>query len=79
MATQRFPVTIHPIHQRCVHSGPLVLGAGFLKPFTTKALGEAISESIKRYEQAEDKTEFCDPDVPITLYLNGKRQTSILS
>lgn len=45
----------------------------FFKPFTTKALGEAISESIKRYEQAEDKTEFCDPDVPITLLLNGKR------
>lgn len=45
----------------------------FLKPYTTRNLGEAITESMRRYEQAENKEDFCNPDVPITLLLNGKR------
>lgn len=45
----------------------------FFQPFTTKALGEAINESIQKYEQAEDKDEQCNPNVPITLLINGKK------
>ena len=32
IATRRLPLAGQPVHQRCVHSGPLVLGAAPLKP-----------------------------------------------
>jgi hypothetical protein len=32
IATRRVPLAGQPVHQRCVHSGPLVLGAAPLKP-----------------------------------------------
>ena len=32
IATRRVPLAGQPVHQRCVHSGPLVLGAASLKP-----------------------------------------------
>ncbi len=32
MATRRVPLAGQPVHQRSVHSGPLVLGAAPLKP-----------------------------------------------
>jgi hypothetical protein len=41
--------------------------------FTSKALWEAIGESCVKYEQAEDKSEMCNPDVPITIMIEGKK------
>lgn len=45
----------------------------FFQKFTTKALWEAMGESIEKYKQAEDKDEQCNPDVPITILINGKK------
>lgn len=45
----------------------------FFQKFTTKGLWEAMGESITKYEEAEDKDEQCNPDVPITILINGKK------
>ena len=47
-------------------------------PFTTRQLYEAIQKSIHKYEQAEDKDEQCNPDVPI-LIMVGKNKYHVLS
>lgn len=45
----------------------------FFKPQSTKNIADAINRSIKSYEQAEDKDDFCNPDVPLLILINGKR------
>ncbi len=43
------PLAWQPIHQRCVHSGPLVLGAGFLKSAApTEDRDQTVSRRFKR-------------------------------
>lgn len=49
-----------------------------LLPFTTRQLANALNQSIKKYEEAEDKDEQCNPDVPI-LILVGKNKYRVLS
>lgn len=51
---------------------------GFFKPFTTRQLGKAINESIQKFEDAEDKDEFCDPEAPILIKI-GKNRYNVLS
>ena len=34
---------------------------------------EALKSMIERYEEAEDKEEFCNPDAPLLINVNGKR------
>src|SRR6218665_3441975 len=42
------PLAWQPIHQRCVHSGPLVLGAGFLKSAApTEDRDQTVSRRFK--------------------------------
>ena len=41
--------------------------------FTTQALHEAMGESIQKYEEAEDKDEQCNPEVPLTILIEGKK------
>src|SRR5450830_331341 len=42
------PLGVQPIHQRCVHSGPLVLGAGFLKSAApTEDRDQTVSRRFK--------------------------------
>lgn len=41
--------------------------------FTTQALHEAMGESIQKYEEAEDKDEQCNPEVPLTIVIEGKK------
>src|SRR5262245_40736475 len=42
------PLACQPIHQRCVHSGPLVLGAGFLKSAApTEDRDQTVSRRFK--------------------------------
>ena len=50
----------------------------FFLPFTTRQLAAAINKSIQKYEDAEDKDEQCNPDVPI-LILIGKNKYHVLS
>lgn len=50
----------------------------FFLPFTTRQLAKALNESIQKYEEAEDKDEQCNPDVPI-LILVGKNRYNVLS
>ena len=45
----------------------------FFQPFTTKALGEAINESIEKWNEALNKEDQCNPNVPITILINGKK------
>jgi len=45
----------------------------FFQKFTTKALYEAMGESIQKYESSEDKDEQCNPDVPLTIMVDGKK------
>ena len=45
----------------------------FFKPQTTKHIHQAMSRSIQMYEQAEDKEEQCNPNVPLLILLNGKK------
>ena len=45
----------------------------FFQKFTTKALHEAMGESIEKYNKAEDKDEQCNPDAPITIMIEGKK------
>jgi hypothetical protein len=45
----------------------------FFKPQSTKNIANAINRSIKFYEQAEDKSDFCNPDVPLLILINGKK------
>ena len=42
------PLAWQPVHQRCVHSGPLVLGAGFLKSAApTEDRDQTVSRRFK--------------------------------
>lgn len=41
--------------------------------FTTQALHDAMGESIQKYEEAEDKDEQCNPEVPLTIVIEGKK------
>jgi hypothetical protein len=45
----------------------------FFQKFTTKSLWEAMGESCVKYAEAEDKSEMCNPDVPLTIMVNGKK------
>lgn len=45
----------------------------FFQKFTTKSLWEAMGESCVKYAEAEDKSEMCNPDVPIIIMVNGKK------
>lgn len=47
-------------------------------PFTTRQLYESLKTSIQKYEQADDKDEQCNPDVPI-LIMVGKNRCHVLS
>lgn len=50
----------------------------FFKPFTTRQLQEALQTSIRKYEQAQEKDDQCDPDVPILIKV-GKNRYNVLS
>ena len=41
--------------------------------FTTRQVFDALSESIEKYEAAEDKDDQCNPDVPLLINIDGKR------
>lgn len=41
--------------------------------FTTRQVCKAMADSMVKYDNAEDKDEFCDPDVPLTIIINGKK------
>src|SRR6218665_3488256 len=42
------PLALQPVHQKCVHSGPLVLGAGFLKSAApTEDRDQTVSRRFK--------------------------------
>lgn len=45
----------------------------FLLPFTTRQICKAMSESMVKYDYADDKDEFCNPDVPLVVILKNKR------
>jgi hypothetical protein len=45
----------------------------FFKPQSTKNIAIAMLRSIKSYENAEDKDDFCNPDAPLLILINGKR------
>ena len=45
----------------------------FFKPQSTKHIAEAMNRSIKSYEQAENKDDFCNPEKPLLILINGKR------
>ncbi len=46
-----------PVHQRCVHSGPLVLGAGFLKSAApTEDRDQTVSRRFKPNQHEEEET-----------------------
>ena len=45
----------------------------FFKPQSTRNLANAINRSIKSYEEAQDKDDHCNPDVPLLILINGKR------
>lgn len=45
----------------------------FFKPQSTKHIHQAMGKTIEMYEQAEDKSEQCNPDVPLLILLNGKK------
>lgn len=50
----------------------------FFRPFTTRQLAKALNESIRKYEDAEDKEDQCDPEVPL-LIIVGKNRYNVLS
>lgn len=45
----------------------------FFRPQSTKHVAEALNRSIQAYKQAEDKDEFCNPDAPLLILINGKK------
>lgn len=51
---------------------------GFFKPFTTRRLADALNLSIVKFEEAQDKDDQCNPDVPILIKI-GKNRYNVLS
>ena len=45
----------------------------FFKKFSTASLCKAMSESIAKYEMANDKDDQCNPDAPLLIMINGKK------
>lgn len=45
----------------------------FLLHFTTRQVCKAIAESMVKYDNAPNKDDFCNPDVPIVVKLKKKR------
>jgi len=45
----------------------------FLLPFTTRQVCKAIADSMVKYDNAPDKDDFCNPDVPLVVRLKNKR------
>ena len=50
----------------------------FFRPFTTRQLAKALNDSIRKYEDAEDKEDQCDPEVPLLIMI-GKNRYNVLS
>ena len=41
--------------------------------FKTRDLYDAIGESIDKYNKSDDKDEQCNPNVPLTIFIEGKK------
>ena len=45
----------------------------FLLPFTTRQVCKAMAESMVKYDNAQDKDDFCNPDVALVVKLKNKK------
>jgi len=45
----------------------------FLLPFTTRQVCKAMADSMVKYDNAQDKDDFCNPDVPLVVKLKNKK------
>jgi hypothetical protein len=45
----------------------------FLLPFTTRQVCKAMADSMVKYDNAPDKNDFCNPDVPLVVKLKNKK------
>lgn len=45
----------------------------FFRPQSTKSIASAMNRSIESYENAEDKDDFCNPEAPLLVLINGKK------
>jgi len=50
----------------------------FLLPFTTRQVCKAMADSMVKYDNAPDKDDFCNPDVPLVVRLKNKNMVFLV-